>query len=135
MIRQYTGLKKGIRHPMTYIMEACDDVAYLVIDAEDAVKKQIISFVDLFGWLDSKCRGDAVSDFVIDSCRNDHNNHLLVKGLSPTEVNDISMTMFRVHAINALMSVVINAFQDHYKEIMNGAFAGDLVRRKPLPER
>ncbi|MBV2082223.1 MULTISPECIES: dGTP triphosphohydrolase [Pseudomonas] len=34
-----TGLSEGVRHPLTYIMEACDDIAYSVLDAEDTVKK------------------------------------------------------------------------------------------------
>jgi dGTPase len=42
-----TGLDEGLRHPLTYIMEACDDIAYSIVDAEDAVKKQLVSFSDL----------------------------------------------------------------------------------------
>jgi len=34
-----TGLNEGIRHPLAYVMEACDDIAYSIIDAEDTVKK------------------------------------------------------------------------------------------------
>jgi dGTPase len=47
LIQKDTGLDDGLRHPLTYIMEACDDIAYSVVDAEDAVKKQIVSFSDL----------------------------------------------------------------------------------------
>lgn len=36
---EQTGLAEGIRHPLVYVMEACDDIAYSVIDAEDTVKK------------------------------------------------------------------------------------------------
>ena len=39
-----TGLQEGLRHPFAYIMEACDDIAYSVIDAEDTVKKGYASF-------------------------------------------------------------------------------------------
>ena len=39
-----TGLDEGIRHPMAYVMEACDDIAYSVIDAEDTVKKTMRLF-------------------------------------------------------------------------------------------
>ena len=31
---QETGLGEGVRHPLAYVMEACDDIAYSVIDAE-----------------------------------------------------------------------------------------------------
>lgn len=48
-----TGLKKGIRHPLAYVMEACDDIAYSVIDAEDTVKKGYASFYDLMDHLET----------------------------------------------------------------------------------
>ncbi|MCP5058867.1 MAG: hypothetical protein GY937_19370 [bacterium] len=34
-----TGLAEGLRHPLTFVMEACDDSAYSVLDVEDGVKK------------------------------------------------------------------------------------------------
>lgn len=42
-VRQHTGLSEGKRHPMTWIMEACDDIAYSVLDVDDLLKKEIIS--------------------------------------------------------------------------------------------
>ena len=39
-----TGLCEGIRHPLAYVMEACDDIAYSIIHAEDTVKKGYASF-------------------------------------------------------------------------------------------
>ena len=38
-----TGLKEGQRHPLTWIMEACDDIAYSVLDVDDLLKKDVIS--------------------------------------------------------------------------------------------
>lgn len=42
-IRANTGLGDGQRHPLTWIMEACDDIAYSVLDVDDLLKKGIIS--------------------------------------------------------------------------------------------
>lgn len=42
-VRAQTGLKEGQRHPLTWIMEACDDIAYSVLDVDDLLKKGIIS--------------------------------------------------------------------------------------------
>lgn len=47
-----TGLQSGIRHPLTYVMEACDDIAYSVLDAEDTVKKGLASYYDLIRYLE-----------------------------------------------------------------------------------
>jgi len=50
-ITQTTGLKEGERHPLTWLMEACDDIAYSVLDIEDAIKKSIISPEDVLAYL------------------------------------------------------------------------------------
>lgn len=50
-IRKNTGLKEGERHPLTWLMEACDDIAYSVLDVEDAIKKSIISPEDVLAYL------------------------------------------------------------------------------------
>ncbi|WP_430636365.1 deoxyguanosinetriphosphate triphosphohydrolase family protein [Sphingomonas hankookensis] len=42
-VRAETGLEEGQRHPLTWIMEACDDIAYSVLDVDDLLKKGIIS--------------------------------------------------------------------------------------------
>jgi len=50
-IRARTGLKAGQRHPLTWIMEASDDIAYSVLDIEDAIKKGLVSAEDLLAFL------------------------------------------------------------------------------------
>ena len=42
-VRDVTGLSEGRRHPLTWIMEACDDIAYSVLDVDDVMKKGIVS--------------------------------------------------------------------------------------------
>lgn len=46
-----TGLQVGKKHPLNYLMEASDDIAYSIMDVEDAVKKEIVSFFDLVAHL------------------------------------------------------------------------------------
>ena len=46
-IVESTGQKNGdiaMRHPLVYLLEAADDIAYLTADVEDAIKKGVISF-------------------------------------------------------------------------------------------
>lgn len=76
-------------------MEACDDIAYSIIDAEDIVKKGYASFYDLMDYLETKESGDSVVDDVVSSCRS-KNIEFKKEQLSSRELNDISMQMFRV---------------------------------------
>ena len=106
-IRQASGLHGQIRHPLTYIMEACDDIAYLVVDAEDAVKKQIVSFHDLVAWLSSRStlRDDNLTKWILTTAQHGVEDARAAK-LPPSEVNDISMQIFRTNAITAMVSAV-----------------------------
>ncbi len=90
-IWEQTGLSEGLRHPLTYIMEACDDTAYSVIDAEDSVKKGLVSFADLIAWLEKAKivkneegneTEDEVVKWVLAKSLQDHRKHLELK-LSP----------------------------------------------------
>jgi len=41
------GLEHHRRHPLTFVMEAADDIAYCLSDIEDGIEKNIISFQEL----------------------------------------------------------------------------------------
>jgi dGTPase len=125
--REQCGLIGSVRHPLTFIMEACDDVAYTVLDAEDAVKKQIVSFSDVLAWMRQNYNKDELTKYVVDQSEYDHHRNRETRGLSPSELNDVSMQKFRVHSIHAMMSAVIRAFELHYEEIMEGRFQANLV--------
>lgn len=44
---QQLGTEAGCRHPLTYIMEAADDISYCLADIEDAVEKGLFSLPEL----------------------------------------------------------------------------------------
>lgn len=122
------GLEAGQRHPLAVIMEACDDIAYTVLDTEDAVKKQLVSFTDLITYL-GRFDDPLVHD-VIDRAVADHARHETEQdgiALSPSELNDVSMQRFRTYAINAMVSHVFHAFVAHYEDIMQNRFTGELI--------
>lgn len=113
-IWEKTGLREGVRHPFTYIMEACDDIAYSVLDAEDTVKKGLASFHDLMDFL--SCHPESQSDNITQQVitRSRHENTKYAQcDLSPAELNDMSMQMFRVYAIAELVDAVVIAFKDN----------------------
>lgn len=113
-----TGLSPGVRHPLTYIMEACDDIAYSVIDAEDTVKKACASFYDLMSYIESKT-DDEFSREIVKRSR-EKNAELKVDELSSREMNDVSMQIFRAIAISKMVDAVTNAFVQKVDVLMSG---------------
>ncbi|MEX1198157.1 MAG: dNTP triphosphohydrolase [Pseudohongiellaceae bacterium] len=117
---EQTGLSAGQRHPLTYVMEACDDIAYSVIDAEDTVKKGYASFYDLMDYLESHDSGDPVIRDVVNKSRK--KNAEFKKGeISSRQLDDISMQMFRVKAIAEMVPAATEVFVDNIDSIMSGA--------------
>lgn len=114
-----TGLAEGVRHPLTYIMEACDDIAYSVIDAEDTVKKQLVSFVDLIEYLRHNGSEDPVVSEVIRKSMDTHSSFRSAI-LSPVELNDIAMQMFRVHSISLMTQKIIDIYKVKHDELTHG---------------
>ncbi len=114
-----TGLAEGIRHPLAYIVEACDDIAYSIIDAEDTVKKGYASFYDLMDFLKSFDSADASIDRVVTKAR-EKNAEFKKYRLSSRELNDISMQMFRVKAIKEMVDAAVVVFTANVEKFMSG---------------
>lgn len=105
------GLSFGKRHPLAYVMECCDDIAYAVLDVEDAVKKGLASFSDLVAYLQCHSNSDSLVKTVVDASVDKHQEYrVTATGLSPAELNDISMQRFRVNAIGAMVTAATEAF-------------------------
>jgi len=54
-IQETLEVKKGCRFPITYIMEAADDISYLTADLEDSVEKGILSLDDVYNLIKQEC--------------------------------------------------------------------------------
>lgn len=126
-IWEATGLSKGIRHPLTYVMETCDDIAYSVIDAEDSVKKGLVSFSDLISYLGHHAADNEAIGVLIEETSALYKGYRREASLSPAELNDISTQMFRVHAISLMVNDAKRSFIDNYDSIMTGTLSTDLL--------
>ncbi|MBO5809308.1 MAG: deoxyguanosinetriphosphate triphosphohydrolase [Bacteroidales bacterium] len=108
------------RHPLSYIMEAADDICYLILDMEDAQKRGIVSTSDI--------------DFFFSSFFKDDETwfHERKKDIFET-VTDYNerLAFLRATAINKLVVCVSNAFIDNYDIIMNGDFEKTLASHLP----
>lgn len=125
-ILEKVGLAIGLRHPMAYIMEACDDIAYASIDIEDCVKKGLASFNDVVEYLERENLGkDELVSRVVESSRKKYDSYA-GDGLSPFEHDDISIQRFRVYAIAEMVAAVNDFLSD--KENLEEIFSGRLKK-------
>lgn len=129
---QHTGLGPGVRHPLAYVMEACDDIAYSVIDAEDTVKKGYASFYDLMDFLQSSSTGDLATANVVKFSQA-RNMEFKREQLSSRELNDMSMQMFRVKAIHEMVQAATETFVNTIGKIMAGEIEPgfELIKSSP----
>lgn len=122
-LRAETGLDEGQRHPLTWIMEACDDIAYSVLDVDDAMKKGVIS------------PDDVLASLLADAGTSDH--HVVAKARSkfdevdaasrrPEIARDIKIGYLRAYFIDALIEHASDGF------VAAGTAVNDFTHRAPL---
>jgi dGTPase len=122
-VSRSTGTE-GCRHPVTFLVEAADDIVYSVVDLEDAVKKGLLRSEDLLKELNDRCGGSSVLNEVIA-----RTGKQLEKAPKTLETSEYSQA-FRVNAISEMVRAVVEVFGSRYDEIMNGAYHDELIYDK-----
>ncbi len=125
-VRSKTGLEAGQRHPLTWIMEAADDIAYSSLDIEDAIKKRILSPEDVLAEIEEQA-GEEFKKTAIKL--NEVYRSFDRSGRSVEEVREIKASYFRTVAINHMICHAVDAFtgnlaaiegRKHTKELLDG---------------
>lgn len=118
-IIQKDSSEKGIcyvRHPLTYLMEAADDICYEIMDIEDSHKLKLLSFEEtadlLLGFFDEATK-KSIRQRIIDEGVTDQNEQVVY---------------FRACAVGLLEAECVNVFVEHEDEILNGTFEGSLIK-------
>jgi dGTPase len=120
-VRRETGVKT-FRHPLTYLVEAADDIAYGVVDIEDALKKKVVDW-SLFDEPQFKALQKYVrrAECDVDASK-------LSKGQRDFEREHACASRLRTILITELVGSVVRAFERYYPQIMKGTM------RKPLED-
>lgn len=123
------------RHPLTFILEACDDIAYLTADLEDACRKKLILIEDIVAELNSQIESTKSADKNLINyaiyCLNKYINSLS-KSKHGKALDDhdkqIIIRQFRAQIKGKLISESIKAFKNNYQSIMEGNYNGELLK-------
>ena len=143
-IRTELGLQGDALHPLAYVMSACDDIAYSVLDAEDSIKKGLVSFHDLMAWLKTLSSDDCVIEYLCQVSEwervaiEEHWQQAIAgdekRRLYPSELSDVATQKFRAHAIHVMVFAVVQTFIEKYDVITSGTFTGSLIKHSKACE-
>lgn len=118
------------RHPLVYLLEAADDIAYSTADLEDGFKKGIVGYEKLKSLLennkykeqeeediyrDLQSAMSRLTDLYERACRN-----------KEEDPQGYALHNWVVSVQGYLIRSAVKSFLDHYDDIMNGSYPADL---------
>lgn len=129
-ICEATGTKNAngyVRHPLVYLMEAADDIAYATADLEDALKKGLFSLDEFKTYFRKE----------VQSVNNKyHKNYInqILENLEERVVSEdkdgerelVAFQKWMVHVRRWLMYAASYKFSSSYEKIMNGSYLSDM---------
>ncbi|MGS0525567.1 dGTP triphosphohydrolase [Zobellia nedashkovskayae] len=98
------------RHPLTFLVEAADDICYTIIDFEDGINLGLIS-------------EDYALEYLIKLVKNSINT----KKYNSLKFKEDRLSYLRALAINTLISDAISVFIENEDKILNGTFQTSLL--------
>ena len=122
-LQESLGVAPGHRFPLTYIMEAADDISYLTADLEDSVEKGILNL-------------DQVYDLIRKACEEENEHYLLdliqdkyekaKRNEAPYQFN-MFFTLTRAQLVKELVGHVVKIYVAHHEAIFEGSFNAALL--------
>lgn len=119
-LRKELSLTPNGRFPLTWIMEAADDISYCVADLEDAVEKRIFSVEELYQHLYAAWgtheKGSLFAQVVENAWEKSRSNTL------SRSTEDQFFMYLRVNTLNKLVPYAASRFIDNLPQIFSGEF-------------
>lgn len=128
-IEEVTGLNK-CRNPLVFILEAADDIAYLLGDLEDAFNKKIVShdifkmkfeeFLEKEGY-EEKTVEESLSYYL------SKNYNIAKEEYGYEDPGEYALKSFIIRLNKYLKEAVVEEFLKSYNDIMDGQYYGELM--------
>lgn len=118
---------EGMRHPLTFILEAADDIAYKTADIEDAFKKGCISYTSLLMELEKyeKQAPQRELDY-FNAAQILRDKYAAAEKRHIPDKEEFAVQNFLVRVQGFLISCATFGFLNNYCQIMEGTYRYDL---------
>ncbi|MCK5893388.1 MAG: dGTPase [Endozoicomonadaceae bacterium] len=124
-IWNHLGIDDNHRYPLTYIMEAADDISYCIADLEDAVDKGILTLIELRGYLNEEWDKQKGHD------QNDYLPNIIKDATKPGTPDDVTpddfIMRFRTRLVNDLADYAAQRYIECHEQIFVGSLNEPLI--------
>ena len=121
-IEQSLGLD-CCRHPLAFLLEAADDIAYLTADIEDAYRKKLLSLRKIREYFEPY-KEDPIVKRVLEAMDTYSN---IAKKMEYEDAEDYTIHRIRVLIKGLMIDSMSEAFEKSYADIMDGTFDKELI--------
>ncbi|WP_449106145.1 dGTPase [Pseudomonas mohnii] len=104
------------RSPLTFIMEAADDIAYCLSDIEDGIEKEIITYKELIDAISTNLSGKTLKFW-----------HELIATAEQNSAHVSRFISIRTHLINCSTELAKTTFISNQEKILAGNFFDSLI--------
>ena len=111
------------RHPLTFIMEAADDIAFCLSDIEDALEKEVISEEEFFNTVRNR-----LSEPV-------HKAEVAATQVKETITANGIFHLFRLELSRDLVDAAVRAYEENEAAIFQGTFETSLLETDDIAKR
>ncbi len=117
----------GFRNPLTFLLEAADDIAYKTADIEDSIKKGCISYKQLLWELEEKFNSEGGKNekalYLLNTLKRKYEK-AVNKGYEEPDIYAVQNWAVNVQGV--LLQIVTDSFINNYPDIMAGSYKHDL---------
>ncbi|MCA0164458.1 dGTP triphosphohydrolase [Bacillus sp. RAR_M1_44] len=122
LVKKFTGIG-DFRHPLTFLLEASDDIAYSAADIEDGCKKGVLDYTTIKEILDKHLSNGSDEDKIL--CNYFHS--VYEENKVRTDRLDNTVQKFRIQAQGFMIKSVTKKFVQLHDKILEGKFDEDIL--------
>lgn len=122
-LQESLGVVSGHRFPLTYIMEAADDISYLTADLEDSVEKGILNLDQVYDLIRKACEAEG-EHYLLDLIQDKYEK--AKRNEAPYQFN-MFFTLTRAQLVKELVGHVVEIYIANHEAIYQGNFNAALL--------